>query len=102
MTKLPTLEREGETLYFLFEPRPRHPSNAITIHVMCDRRTNYEPGATAAAIQRAVNTHDDLLSALKAALEWIDAVPPETVLPTMPGFDRDDVNALLDNLKAAS
>jgi hypothetical protein len=58
--------------------------------------------ANAEFIVRAVNAHDDLLSALAAALEWIDAVPPETVLPTMPGFDRDDVNALLDNLKAAS
>lgn len=37
----------------------------------------------------------DLLEALRAALEWIDAVPPETVLPTMPGFDRDDVNIII-------
>lgn len=34
-------------------------------------------------------------SALLDALEWIDAVPQDTVLPTMPGFDRDDVNNLL-------
>lgn len=32
---------------------------------------------------------DELLEALEAALEWIDAVPADTVLPAMPGFDRD-------------
>jgi hypothetical protein len=37
----------------------------------------------------------DLLNALKVALDWIDAVPSETVLPAMPGFDRDDVGALI-------
>ena len=36
-----------------------------------------------------------LREALIAALEWIDAVPSETVLPTMPGFDRDRVDQLL-------
>lgn len=41
-----------------------------------------------------------LASALDAALEWIDAVPSETPLPTMPGFDRDDVNNLLTEAKA--
>jgi hypothetical protein len=34
--------------------------------------------------------------ALRWALEWIDAVPGDTPLPTMPGFDRDYVNVLLD------
>lgn len=41
-----------------------------------------------------------LTSALDAALEWIDAVPSEMPLPTMPGFDRDDVNNLLKEAKA--
>lgn len=41
-----------------------------------------------------------LTSALDAALEWIDAVPSDTPLPTMPGFDRDDVNNLLKEAKA--
>ncbi|HGW1305894.1 TPA: hypothetical protein ACNMRY_005322 [Klebsiella pneumoniae] len=36
--------------------------------------------------------NEQLLSALLAALEWIDAVPSDTVLPAMPGFDRDEVN----------
>ena len=27
--------------------------------------------------------------AAKAAIEWIDAVPSDTALPAMPGFDRD-------------
>lgn len=36
-----------------------------------------------------------LKDALHAALRWIDSVPASTVLPAMPGFDRDDVDALL-------
>lgn len=36
-----------------------------------------------------------LREALRAALDWIDAVPQDTVLPAMPGFDRDDVEELL-------
>lgn len=42
--------------------------------------------------------NEQLLSALVAALEWIDAVPSDTVLPAMPGFDRDEVNELIANV----
>jgi hypothetical protein len=28
--------------------------------------------------------------------EWIDAVPSDTVLPTMPGFDRDWADSVID------
>lgn len=41
----------------------------------------------------------ELLEALVAALEWIDAVPSDTELPTMPGFDRDEVDALIDRAR---
>jgi hypothetical protein len=37
----------------------------------------------------------ELRDALSAALEWIDAVPKETPLPPMPGFDRDWADSLL-------
>lgn len=37
-----------------------------------------------------------LREGLKWAMDWIDAVPAATPLPTMPGFDRDYVNQLLD------
>lgn len=39
----------------------------------------------------------DLRTALQAALEYIDALPADTVaaLPGMPGFDRDWVDELL-------
>lgn len=41
--------------------------------------------------------------ALEAALRWIDAVPSDTVLPAMPGFDRDLAdNALQDAQGAAT
>lgn len=35
---------------------------------------------------------------LRAALEWIDAIPEDIAsrLPGMPGFDRDVVESLLD------
>ncbi|WP_255299143.1 hypothetical protein [Klebsiella quasipneumoniae] len=45
---------------------------------------------------------DKLLKALTDALEWIDAVPLETALPAMPGFDRDEVNNLISSIKGGS
>lgn len=36
-----------------------------------------------------------MAEALEATLAWIDAVPADTPLPAMPGFDRDDVDAAL-------
>lgn len=41
----------------------------------------------------------ELLYWLQAALEWIDAVPEDTQLPAMPGFDREVVDTLIDNIK---
>ncbi len=38
----------------------------------------------------------ELLEALQMALEWIDAVPSDTRLPAMPGFDRDEVNNVIN------
>lgn len=40
---------------------------------------------------------EELLWALKACLEWIDAIPEEVELPAMPGFDRDWVESVIDN-----
>lgn len=39
--------------------------------------------------------NQDLLTALKMALDWIDAVPKDTPLPAMPGFDRDFVDGVI-------
>jgi len=39
----------------------------------------------------------ELVEALNMTLEWIDAVPMDTVLPAMPGFDRDYVDSILAN-----
>jgi len=41
------------------------------------------------------NVLRELLEVTKAAFEWIDNVPDETVLPTMPGFDRDWANEVI-------
>jgi hypothetical protein len=38
---------------------------------------------------------EELIFYLEAALEWIDGVPSTAALPTMPGFDRDEVENLL-------
>lgn len=46
-----------------------------------------------------MGTNKALLEALVAALEWIDAVPSDTPLPTMPGFDRDKVDELIDSVR---
>jgi hypothetical protein len=40
-------------------------------------------------------SHADLSEALAAALDWIDAVPDDVLLPAMPGFDRDEVDEVL-------
>lgn len=39
---------------------------------------------------------EELKDALRATLEWIDAVPSDAVLPSMPGFDRDWVESLIE------
>ena len=44
----------------------------------------------------ATDGTSQLIDALKSALEWIDAVPSNTPLPAMPGFDRDAVDSLID------
>lgn len=41
----------------------------------------------------------ELLEALELALGWIDAVPKDTVLPAMPGFDRDWVNGIVEKAR---
>lgn len=37
----------------------------------------------------------ELRAALRSSLGWIDAVPTDAPLPTMPGFDRDWAESLL-------
>ncbi|MEC6146119.1 MULTISPECIES: hypothetical protein [Klebsiella pneumoniae complex] len=51
---------------------------------------------------KVAGQRDKLLKALTDALEWIDAVPPKTALPAMPGFDRDEVNNLISSIKGGS
>lgn len=38
---------------------------------------------------------------LKSLLGLIDAVPRDAALPTMPGFDRDEVDALIEQPEQA-
>jgi len=50
-------------------------------------------------IQSDAKIIEELRAALDAALEWIDAVPPDTPLPAMPGLDRDAIDELIDKAK---
>lgn len=45
--------------------------------------------------EQATSREAELVDALRAALDWIDAVPQDVALPTMPGFDRDWVDGLI-------
>jgi hypothetical protein len=49
-----------------------------------------------------ISREQRLLTALEAALEYIDAIPSATAnaFPAMPGFDRDDVETLIHETKA--
>lgn len=47
--------------------------------------------------RRLKRKNAELKKVAEAALEWIDAVPSDTVLPTMPGFDRDWADSVLAN-----
>ena len=76
-----------------FNLRDAH--GVLLAHVMPLDEDGEEGEGVAAFIVRAVNTHKQLLEALEAALRWIDAVPKETALPVMPGFDRDWVDAAI-------
>lgn len=51
---------------------------------------------------KVAGQRDKLLKALTDALGWIDAVPSETALPAMPGFDRDEVNNLISSIKGGA
>jgi hypothetical protein len=57
-------------------------------------KLNYANLSNEELIEHAMNLHE----ALEWCLEYIDAIPMATAaaLPTMPGFDRDYVNGLLD------
>jgi hypothetical protein len=50
-------------------------------------------------LQKMRRQRDELLEALEAALEWIDAIPNDFQLPAMPGFDRDWVDSIIAKAK---
>jgi len=65
-------------------------SNAISTHS--------EKDANASLVAAA----PELLEALQAALAWIDTVPQDAQLPTMPGFDRDWVDGIINKALGGS
>lgn len=57
------------------------------------------PGDNTGHFYRSADADDlvaELCEALEACLDWIDAVPIDTPLPAMPGFDRDWVESIRD------
>ena len=58
-------------------------------------------GVPGIANARLIAAAPELLKIARAALEWIDAVPNNTPLPTMPGFDRDWANDVISKATAA-
>lgn len=50
--------------------------------------------------RRKLELWEEMMGALGMALEWIDAVPSKTPLPSMPGFDRDMIDDLISKAKA--
>lgn len=42
-----------------------------------------------------ITHNENLVKCLQWVLDWIDAVPPGTQLPSMPGFDRDYVDNII-------
>ncbi|WP_414454363.1 hypothetical protein [Enterobacter roggenkampii] len=55
---------------------------------------DYERNA-AIANANLIAAAPDLLDALQAAMDYIDAIPKDVVLPAMPGFDRDWVDGVI-------
>lgn len=52
---------------------------------------------------KQLETHVERLQwCAKAAIDWIDSVPSDVVLPAMPGFDRDEFDAIIDETPAQS
>ena len=48
------------------------------------------------ALEYAKEQIQELKSVARAMRGWIDAVPKDTVLPAMPGFDRDWADGIID------
>jgi hypothetical protein len=88
--------RSGSLLYRLTDER--HPQNCDEINVTMAQGSREAPARESRArhVLNLLKQSDELKEALKWALEWIDAVPDNVLLPAMPGFDRDYVNGLLE------
>lgn len=81
---------EGEVV-LLLEPKVRGYAKQLVIQ---ECKLWGSLAELAAALESKDEGVGELVEALDATLTWIDAVPSETALPTMPGFDRDWVESV--------
>ncbi len=92
----------GSLLYRLTdEARPQN-MDEINVTMAAGSRASGEREKRARQLWEMLDKADQsdkLKEALRWALEWIDAVPDDVQLPVMPGFDRDYVNSLLEDVQ---
>ncbi len=65
--------------------------------IYCDAGEPKEPYVSAEFARQLERENNQLREVADAILEWIDAVPKDTELPPMPGFDRDWVDSVSAN-----
>jgi len=53
------------------------------------------PLYSAETVQQLQQRCERLLDVCQTLIAWIDAVPKDMQLPAMPGFDRDEVDAIM-------
>jgi hypothetical protein len=77
-------------------------SDRPELHVIYEDHTGPLPtyvGTEGTYEVEEVKNSSSMIEVLEAALAWIDAVPKDTELPTMPGFDRDWADLVLYEAK---
>lgn len=94
-----TWQIAGSLLYRLTDgPRPQN-CDEINVTMANGSREDAPRENRVLQLMALLEREESLKQALTWALEWIDAVPDDVQLPTMPGFDRDYVNGLLEGVR---
>lgn len=81
----------GQVFYIAQDDNAKYTPNYSDVSQTCSGELKHIQKANAQLIAAA----PDLLEALQAAMDYIDAIPKDIVLPAMPGFDRDWVDGVI-------